>query len=276
MQNNFSVLMSVYFKDKPEYLSEALKSVFEQTLKPKEVILVKDGKLGDELDQTIKLWEEKEKGILKCIQIEGNVGLAHALNCGLEHCSCELVARMDADDVCVVDRFKKQISYLHSKNLDVVGAYVEERDEKMEHVFGIKKVPLGQEDIVRYSRWRNPINHMTALFKKSAVMSVGGYSPELKTQLEDYWLWVQIVNAGYKIGNVPEPLVVVRTGKDFLCRRGGWGYFKHDVVVLYYMKRIGHINFFCFIIGVIIRFFARVGPVSIRRLLYKKMRMYEA
>jgi glycosyltransferase involved in cell wall biosynthesis len=271
MEKDISVLMSVYAKDKPEYLSAALESVFNQTLKPREVVLVKDGQLDTKLDETIKFWEGKEKGILKCIEIEDNIGLAHALNYGLENCSCELVARMDSDDICLKERLEKQIYFLNTKGVDVVGSYIEERDEKMKCVSGVREVPITHEKIVRYSKWRNPMNHMTVLFKKSAVIAVGGYPDEIK-KIQDYVLWVKMIRKEYKFANLPESLVLVRTGACFLDRRGGLDYFKYDLAALNCLKAMKHIGFICFVSNVIVRFCARVSPVVLRGLIYKKMR----
>ena len=271
MSNDFSVLISVYNQEEPEYLNLALESIFKQTLIPREVILVKDGTLTRFLDEVVNFWEKREKGILRVFQLKENVGLAKALNFGLKYCSCEIVARMDSDDIAVKNRFEKQIVFMKEKQIDISGAYIEERDEKMKHIFGERKVPLSHEDIIRYFRWRNPMNHVTVMFKKNAVLAVGGYPEELR-KLQDYGLWGKMIMAGCKFGNIPETLVLVRTGDDFICRRGGLGYFKYEVAVLRYMRRIRYIGFLHFVANLLIRFLVRVSPVYLRAFLYGKMR----
>lgn len=271
MTFNISVLMSVYNAEKPECLSAAIESVFMQTLKPKEVVLVKDGPLGPELEKVISYWQNKERDVLKIVQLEKNMGLAHALNSGLENCSCDLVARMDSNDISSQDRFEKETKCLNDSGADVVGSYIEERDESMNGVVGIRKVPLVHDDITSYLRWKNPMNHMTVIFRRSAVVSVGGYPRELR-KLQDYGLWAKMIKAGYKFKNIPESLVLVRTGEDFLNRRGGLGYFKYEFTVLSYLRKMGHIGIMCFIGNVVIRFFARVCPRSLRGLIYRKIR----
>ena len=268
---NFSVLMSVYKAEKPEYLHSALESVFNQTLRPREVVLVKDGPLGGELEKVIGYWESKKGDVLKTFQLTENMGLASALNYGLQKCSFELIARMDSNDIASRNRFEREVKYLGNYGVDVVGSYIEEKDEKMDRGLGIREVPLSHDDITRYLRWKNPMNHMTVMYKKKAILDVGGYSQELR-KLQDYALWAKMIKAGYRFINIPEPLVMVRTGEDFLNRRGGFEYFKYEVAVLMYMNRIGHIGFFCLICNLLIRFFTRISPLALRRLIYSGMR----
>lgn len=271
MLPEISVLMAVYNEEKPEYLSAALKSVFEQTLRPREVVLVKDGPLGYDLEEVIGIWKKKERDLLKIVELKTNKGLARALNFGLRRCSCELIARMDTNDVSTSDRLECEVKYLQDSGADVVGSYIEERDEKMDRVLHTRKVPLLHEDIVRYSALRNPVNHMTALFKKNAILSVGGYNTRLK-KMQDYVLWVKLMKAGYKFANVPEPLVKVRTGEDFLARRGGFSYFRYDVTALVYLRRLGDIGFFSLATSLFARFLTRMSPVLLRGLIYRRMR----
>ena len=107
----FSVLISVYCREKATHLNDALLSIWEQTLTPTEVVLVKDGPLTDELEQVINDFKNRYNAI-RIVALPQNVGLGAALNEGLKHCSYELVARMDSDDICKPIRFEKQVQYL--------------------------------------------------------------------------------------------------------------------------------------------------------------------
>ena len=91
MKQKFSVLMSVYFKEKPEYLDLALESIFNQTIMPNEVVLVEDGKLTKDLDKIINKYKKKYSKILKVVKFEQNRGLGIALHDGLLECSNEIV-----------------------------------------------------------------------------------------------------------------------------------------------------------------------------------------
>ena len=162
----FSVLMSVYFKEKPEYLDLALESVFNQTIKPNEVVLVEDGKLTKELDKVIEKYEKKYRKILKVVKYEQNRGLGIALHDGLLECSNEIVFRMDTDDICDKNRFEKQLKAFKEKNVDVVGSNITEFDEEMKHITGIRIVKEKSEDIKKMAKKRNPIKIIIKKKKK--------------------------------------------------------------------------------------------------------------
>jgi glycosyltransferase involved in cell wall biosynthesis len=105
---SLSVLMSVYYKENPEYLQQALESIWDaQTLKPDEIVLVEDGPLTTELYSILTNWKNKLDKILKRVPLEKNEGLTKALNMGIEHCSGEFIARMDSDDISCPNRFEE-------------------------------------------------------------------------------------------------------------------------------------------------------------------------
>lgn len=213
----FSVLMSVYAKENPKYLEEALNSVFNQTLKPSEVVLVEDGSLTQELESIIIAFEKKYKE-LRVIRFKKNRGLGPALNDGLKECKYDYIARMDTDDICRKDRFEKQINYLikHPK-IDVLGSNIYEFKESIKEDMRIKKMPTG-EKIKSYIKKRNPLNHMTVCFKKKSVIDCGSYKSML--YLEDYYLWVRMFVKGKVIENINDELVYARVGNGFEKRRG--------------------------------------------------------
>lgn len=261
---NFSVLMSVYKKEQAAYLDECLRSLVCQSLPPSEVILVEDGPIPEDLNNII----EKYSRILpmKIVRIEKNGGLAAALNVGLKHCSNELIVRMDTDDVSLPYRFERQVKYMLSHpDIDVSSAWIEERDEKMANVLFIKKLPLGHNDILKFSKKRNPISHPVSIFKKSAVMSVGGY-PDVFP--EDYALWSLLLVNKFIFSNIPETLLYMRTGPDFMGRRG-FNLFKGEMRLLNYQKSIGFLSFYEFFISFMIKVVLRLSPLKFREFLYK-------
>lgn len=219
----FSVLLSVYQKEKPENLDIALKSVFDQTLLPNEIILVEDGKLTPELYEIINKYEKNN--LLKIVKLEKNVGLGMALNAGLKKCSYNYVARVDTDDECMTTRFEKQIGFLSKNpNVDVVGCNMNEYDEKLVKFISKKRVPETDEEIKKYAKKRNPINHPTVIFKKSKVMEVGSY--EDCPYFEDYYLWAKLINNNCVFYNMQESLYKFRAGSSMIQRRGGIKYLK--------------------------------------------------
>lgn len=267
-KSNFSVLMSVYFKEKPEYLSKSLDSVFEQTVKPTEVVLVEDGKLTEELDEVIALYEKKYKDILKVVKYEKNRGLGIALHDGLLECSNEIVFRMDTDDICLPTRFEKQLKVFNEQNVDIVGSNITEFDETMENKTSERIVPETDEEIKKMAKKRNPMNHMTVAYKKSSVIAAGNYQDMM--YFEDYYLWARMINNGCKFYNVQETLVNVRGGNDMIKRRGGKKYIKPIINFEKALLKLKIINRFQYMKNVTQRVGVSLIPNSIRFMLYKK------
>ena len=267
-----SVLMSVYIKERPEFLERALESILNQTLKPKELVLVKDGVLTRELE--IILYEERkkfEKNSINfiCVQLKKNMGLGIALQKGLEKCSCDYVARMDSDDIAVRDRFEVQAEYMQ-KNTDVsvVGGYISEFVEEGKSL-RTKIMPLNQDELYKYGKYRNPLNHMTVLFKKKDVLEVGGYQP--MTGLEDYYLWSRMLAKKYRIANIDKVLVNARL-RDFSNRRGGLRYFLTYFRLRKIQNKLHYTNIPEFIIGIMFTALITLVPNNIRSGLYRVLR----
>ena len=266
------MLMSVYIKEKTEFLERALESIYNQTLKPKEVILVKDGLLTEELETIIskEIRKFNESNIdFTCIQLEKNMGLGTALQTGLEKCYCDYIARMDSDDIAVSDRFEKQVNYIKKNpQISVVGGYINEFIEEGK-IIRTKTMPLKYKELYKYGKYRNPLNHMTVLFRKKDVIDSGGYQP--MKGLEDYYLWSRMLAKGYKISNIDKVLVNARLG-DFSNRRGGIGYFLTYVKLRKTQNKLHYTNILEFIIGVMFTAVITLAPNSIRGGLYKVLR----
>lgn len=273
MQNQpFSVLMSVYKDERSVYLDDCFKSITSQTLPPNEIVLVEDGPLNEDLKSTITYWKKILQDNLVSVSLLENQGLAYALNEGLKKCSHEWIARMDTDDVMVPTRFEKQLGFLkNNPQIDVLGSFIEEYDEELNKSIGLKIVPITQKDIIAFSKYRNPMNHMSVVFRRSAVQDEGGYPTNLRKN-QDYLLWVKMLIKGYQFANLTEPLVKVRTGKEFLIKRQGMKYFRYEWPIFTYMRDEGFINSFEFYRSMVTRLFVRMMPISISRIIYLLMR----
>lgn len=264
--SKFTVLLSIYKKEKPEYFEEALTSIYDnQVVKPSEIIIVEDGKLTDELYKVVKRWKDKLDEKLKIISLEKNVGLAKALNIGLHHSSYELVARMDTDDIAMPDRFQVQYEFMNNNhNVALCGAFIEEFNELYE-----KKIvlPISIDEIKKFAKLRNPIAHPTVIFRKSIIKKVGGYPEELRLG-QDFGLWSVLIANGYKLYNIPTVLVRMRVDNEFLERRG-WESFKYEILAIKLQYKIGFINLFEVFRAIILRSILRMSPVFFKKIMYK-------
>ena len=219
----FSVLLSLYSKEEPDFLAIALNSVFTQTVKPEQVVLVLDGPIGEELKAVVR----KFKGVYSALDVypqEKNKGLSTALNIGLEKCRNEIVFRMDTDDVCYPNRFERVLKeYEGHPELEIVGSFATMIDEDGNEIKGMC-APTSQEEIYR-KVWTCPFIHPTVSFKKSALMRIGSYNPNSGPRQDDYELWFRCVENGLKCKNIDEPLLYYRFFKDSIARNNikvGW------------------------------------------------------
>lgn len=219
----YSVLMSVYYKEKPEWFSIAIDCMLNQTVKPSEFVIVCDGNLTKQLDEVI---EEKIKNnsIFKVVRLEKNVGLGPALARGVNECSNELIARMDSDDYSRNDRIEKQLDYLlENPSIGMVGSNVAEFSNDITKIVSNVILPETHEEIEKYSKKRNPFRHPTIIFKKSEVLRAGNYKECYLC--EDYDMWIRMIQNGTRCYNIQEQLVEMRISSDFYARRGGLKYF---------------------------------------------------
>ena len=265
----FSVLMSIYKKEKPEYLKQALDSLLNQTLLPDEILIVKDGLLTPELDKTLDEYAVKNKTI-KFLEFEKNRGLGLALRDGVVACKNEIIARMDTDDISKPDRFQKQLNYLSQHpDIALLGTWIEEFDKDPNIPKSNSILPITYEEILKFAKRRNPFRHVSVIFKKSAVIDSGNYRHFL--WFEDYDLWIRMLKKGYKAANLPEVLLSVREDKKMYERRGGWQYSKQDIKFERFLLKIGYINFFEFLTNIIIRGSVRLLPNNIRKFIYSNI-----
>jgi len=272
LKNGFSVIIPVYYRDNPPWFKEALTSIYEkQTLRPSEIVLVKDGPVPKEIDKIIS--EFSKLYPLKIVQLPQNRGLANALNEGLKYCSYELVARMDADDVSLPNRFELQLeAFKKNPDVAVVGGYIEEFDEEMKTSHGIRRVPLDNESIKKFAKKRSPFNHMTVMFKKSIVLKEGGYPSIL--YFEDYALWAKLLMKSYKCINISRILVNVRAGSFMIKKRKGLKYIKNEIKLFKYFMEIGFYSYKDIIIWGLPRLMLRLFPdILLKQFYYRYLRI---
>lgn len=264
---NFSVLIPVYDKENPEYLKAALESIWNnQTLRPSEIVLVKDGILTHELDVVIEQFNLIVP--LKICRLDQNVGLGRALAIGLNCCSYELIARMDSDDISCSNRFEKQIRrMIEDPDLDVIGTNITEFHNHPDIACSHRRLPSQFSDINKFAKKRNPLNHMTVLFKKSAVIDAGNYQPFFG--YEDYLLWIRMLRNGSKIANIPEELVFARVGNNMFARRHGLRFFKQELRLQKELLQMNFLNHWEYSRNVLLRAFPRLFPIWGLKLVYK-------
>lgn len=264
---SFSVLMSVYYKDNPIWLKQAVDSVLNNTVKPDQIVMVVDGQISPESEQVLTEYKDN----LDILRIEKNSGLGIALQQGLLKCKYPLVARMDSDDISLSNRFELQLKEFEKEpNLTIVGGYIQEFDSQTGEKSSVRKVPLEDKQIKKYLKFRSPFNHVTVMFKKEDVLKAGSYQPFY--QMEDYYLWIRLVKENYQMKNIPIELVNVRIDTNMFFRRGGYNYFKSNKKISKEMLKMKIINYPHYLFNITIRFTTQVlMPNSIRALFYKKV-----
>lgn len=225
---SFSVVMSVYHKDNAKFFKRALQSITEeQSILPNEIVLVCDGPLNDELDEIINEYQDKYS-IFNIIRLSENKGLGNALKIAVDASTNELIARMDSDDVSVPDRFEQQLAYYNSHpNIDIVGGDITEFIGEESNIVGKRIVPKTDCEIKKYMKKRCAMNHVSVMYKKSAVQAAGGYIDWFWN--EDYYLWIRMQLNNAMFANTGTVLVNVRVGEEMYQRRGGKRYFKSEV-----------------------------------------------
>lgn len=254
----FSVLMSSYCNDDPEELALALRSIWgDQTRKPDEIVIVKDGPLSEQLDAVID--DFTKSAPVKIVPLPENRGLGLALAEGIAHCSFEYIARMDGDDISVPERFAKQVAFMEQNpDIAICGGMIREFSGFPDNITSKRTLPQTDTEIRHFCKWRSPFNHVTVMFRKQAVLDAGNYQHFLF--YEDYWLWARILQKGNRVANLPDILVNVRAGKDMLKRRIGWRFFTAEIKLAKKLKSIGILNMSEMLRNMLFRAPARLMP----------------
>lgn len=218
---DYSVLLTVYKSDNPEYFRQSLESMLHQTRPSDDIVVVKDGPVPRELQQVLDTCSSEFPGVIRQVQLSKNVGLGLALNEGLKACKNEIVARMDSDDISLPDRCEKQLAMFESDpKLDIVGCPVKEFVGDPSNVVGIRRVPIDNESIHKYARRRDPFNHPAVMYRKSKVLAYGPYGNYRKNQDTD--LWIKLLSKGCKCANIPEALLLFRFDENTYKKRKSW------------------------------------------------------
>ena len=263
----FSALMSLYIRENPQFLRECFESLVAQTRQAYEIVLFFDGAVTPELESVVTEFETKL--LLKLVKLPQNRGLGKALNEGLLHCDYDWVFRMDTDDICVPERFEKQVKFIQQHpDVIMLGGQIAEFGENINDIVAYRNVPTSQEEIVRFTRLRCPFNHMTVAYKKSKVLECGGY----QGLQEDYTLWIKMVATGLNVANLSDILVYARVGNGMVGRRRGWKQFQYEWE-LYRLKN--QVKIQSPISGIAIFFMRaipRILPLSLLKRVYKLLR----
>lgn len=246
LQNNkedkYSVLMSVYKNDNPQFLKSSIESMLNQTIIPEQYVIVEDGPVDGETEAVIRHYEESYPELFSIHRLKKNGGLGNALNQGLKICRNELVARMDADDVSMPERCKKQLLRFHEKSeLVILGTQIKEFIGDTTNIVSIRNVPCNYIDIQRFARRRSPFNHPTVMYKKSVIENMGGY-PTLNRK-EDLELFINAVYNGVYSENLEDALLFYRTSEENQKRRRTWINCKEYIQVMYGFYRKGYLGF---------------------------------
>lgn len=263
----YSVLMSVYYRENPEYLRQAMDSIWNQTIKTDDFILVCDGPLNEGLDAVIQEMENTHPE-LTVIRLKENEGLGNALNVGIQHCKHDLVARMDADDISRPDRCERQLAIFREYlDVSICSGIVEEFTGSTNDIEAKRVPPETQKEITAFAKKRNPFNHPCVMYKKTAVEAAGGYQDFYL--LEDYYLWIRMLQNGSTGYNLQEPLLWMRAGSDMYKRRAGWKYAKSQKALFKYMRDSEFISGSEYMKSVAVRTASSLTPNWLREFMFK-------
>lgn len=261
-----SVLMPVYHKESSTYLRQCLESLAFQSLPADEIVIVEDGPLGRPLDAIIAAYK-KDLPIVS-LALPAHVGAGPALRAGLFVCRGEYVARMDSDDISFRERFQRQVKFLDSnREIDVLGSAIEEFGGNSDVPRTIRRLPASGRELMRFAQLRNPLNHMTTMFRKDSVLSAGSYQPS--PGFEDYHLWARMLMRGHCLHNMDDTFVYVRCGNGMQGRRGGLAYLKQDVAFQLFLCKMGLTTAPGCIRNIAMRTPIRLAPTFVRSICYK-------
>lgn len=266
----YSVLMSVYHKEKPEHFYTAARSMLEQTVPTDDFVIVCDGPLTEELDAVLEQLRTEAPEVIHPVRLEKNMGIGYAANVGVQACRHELIAKMDADDISIPDRCQRQLALFEREpELAVCGGYIEEFEEDPEQPFDMRVVPQSNEEIYVFGRRRQPFNNMTVMYRRSAVLAVGGYS-DLRRN-EDFDLYARMIATGHKGANLPEVIVKARVNREARQRRKGMNTLKGCIHSRWRAYRIGYARLGDFLYCVAGQLFVVMCPSRVQQWIYAKL-----
>lgn len=269
----FSVLMAFYKGDNPLFLQESFNSILLNPAGVNEIVCVQDGSVDKDHLKVISSVRDSfiEAGIVfNYVALENNVGLGLALKEGVKHCREDYIVRMDSDDISLENRFPELLGFVKKHpDIDLVGAQIEEFCSQVGDLKRKRLVPTESASIKAFSKYRNPMNHVTVCIKKTALFDVGGY--ESVIWHEDYYLWMKFIKHNKIINNIDSVHVYVRVS-DFSSRRSGMRYFKEEINFLKKVYCLGVFTAYDCLKYISIRFVARFSPSFINNFIYKFIR----
>ena len=267
---NYSVLMSVYDKEKPEYLQQSIESMLKQTVLPEQFVIVEDGKLKPELEQIIQSYQLKYGKLFTILALPENVGLARALDKGIAVCRNELIARMDSDDISLPERCEKELQLFASDpELVIVGTNIDEFWNNPEEIKSSRVVPSEPEEIKKRMRRINAFNHPTVMYKKSEVIRCGGYG--YISGNEDRDLFSRMVNSDCKARNINESLLLFRSNEDNYKRRKSFTRLKSSYRATFDILKRKHCTFFDAVYVIAGQTFLFILPLPMMKFVSDKM-----
>jgi hypothetical protein len=269
MAEGFSLLMSVWAGDDPDFFEDAFRSVVhEQSRPPDDVVLVQDGPVPAQLSARIAELVATSPVKTQLLELDANVGLGVALDQGIAACAHDIVARMDADDIALPNRFEVQVAIVE-QGVDLVGSALLEFGVDANDIVGKRVPPLDPDEIVRYARFHQPFNHPTVVYRRAAVEAAGGYRH--LALMEDYLLFAKMIQLGCSVANVGDPLVLYRVGAGAYARRGGVALLKSEWRLQRRLLDLGFTNRAQFARNVVVRGGYRLIPEGIRKAAYRRL-----
>jgi hypothetical protein len=264
----FSLLLPVYGGDNAEFLQRSLRSaVDEQTRPPDDVVIVQDGPLGGDLAATIGAFRDTATVPVRVVELQHNIGLGPALDVGLDACAHDIVARQDADDISLPSRFERQLPLVEA-GADLVGTGLLEFEANETDLLGRRTPPTGIDVIRAVARFRDPFNHPTVVYRRASVRAVGGY--ESLPLMEDYWLFVRMLESGVVAENLADPLVLYRVGAGAYARRGGRDLLRSELDLQRRMRAAGYVSRVQFARNIVVRGGYRLVPERLRTAAYRR------
>ncbi len=266
--SDYSVLMSVYKNDNTDFLKQSIDSILNQTVPTDDFVIVIDGPISDEISNLLNNYREISGGVIKLVPFKENRGLGKALCDGITYCTHDIVMRQDGDDISLPNRAEIQLKLMADTSSDIVSGTVSEFEDDTSVIKGARVLPSTHEEILKFSKKRNPFNHPAVLFKKNAVIEAGNYSEEYHL-FEDYYLWIRMLMAGFKGSNTRETVVYMRVDGKTMLRRGGKKYASDMISFHKWLRNKKWSSTLDFLTGAVPHYIVCIMPSSFRGLIYK-------